>query len=200
MSFVSLRVLRSLLLLLIAEVRFLWVEAIGPAPAGYEIGFVGFEGDGQVLNVFFGGGAVADESEMRGDPGEIERRERAEQVSAIDGAEAEGEDEVVDDAGPEVVGHAEVFGLHERELLEAEERVGRQDERPDLVEVGVGEAEGVEHGGDVGRRLRDGSGLGDGLAGLSAAGALPEGGFGVDIGEEGAGDLSEKGVEVGATG
>ena len=61
-----------------------------------------------------------------------------------------GEDEVVDDAGPEIVGHAEVFRLHEGELLEAEERVGRKDEGPDLVEVGVGETEGVEHGSDVG--------------------------------------------------
>ncbi len=150
--------------------------------------------------MFFGGGAVADESEMRGNPGEIERRERAEEVSAVDGAETVGEDEVVDDAGPEVVGHAEVFGRHDGELLEAEERVGRQDEGPDLVEVGVGEAEGVEHGGDVGWRLGDGGGLGDGLGGLGAAGALPEGGFGVDVGEEGAGDLGEERVEVGGGG
>ena len=138
---------------------FLWVEAVGPAPAGYEVRFVCFEGDGDVLNVFFGGGAAADEREMRGRPGEIERRECAEQVSAIDGAETVGEDEVVDDAGPEVVGHAEVLGIHEREFLEPEERVGRKNEGPDLVEVGVGEAEGFEHGGDVRRVLVDGGGL-----------------------------------------
>ena len=110
--------------------------------------------------------------------------------------ETKGEDEVVDDAGPEVVGHTEAFGLHDGELLEAEERVGRKDEGPDFVQVGVGETEGVEHGGDVGRRLGDGDGLRDGLGGLSAAGPLPEGGPGVDVGEEGAGDLSEERVEV----
>jgi hypothetical protein len=146
--------------------------------------------------MFFGGCAVGDESEMRGGPGEIERRECAEKVSAIDGAETIGEDEVVDDAGPEVVGHAEGFGRHDGELLEAEERVGRQDEGPDLVEVGVGEAEGVEHGGDVGRLLGGGGGLGDGRRGLDGAGPLPEGGFGVDVGEERGGDLSEERVEI----
>src|SRR5882757_9277356 len=173
------------------ERLFLWVESVGPAPAGYEVRFICFKGDGDVLDVFFGRGAAADEREMRGRPGEIERRKCAEKVSAIDGAETVGEDEVVDDAGPEVVGHAEAFGMHEGELLEAEEGVGRKDEGPDLVEGGVGEAEGFEHGGDVGRRLSDGSGLGDGISGLDAAGALPEGGFGVDVGEERAGDLSE---------
>ena len=146
--------------------------------------------------MFFGGGAVADESEVRGDPSEIERGECAEKVSAVDGAEAEGKDEVVDDAGPEVVGHAEGVGRHDGELLKAQERVGREDQGPDFVEVGVGEAEGVEHGGDVGT-FGDGGGLGDGLGGLSAAGTLPEGGLGVDVGEEGTGDVGEDGVEIG---
>ncbi len=177
----------------------LWIETVWPAPAGYEVRFVGLEGDGEILDVFFGDGAAADEKKMRGDPGEIERRERAEEMSAIDGAETEGEDEVVDDAGPEVVGHAEVFRLHEGELFEAEERVGRQDERPDVVEVGVGETEGLEHGGDVGR-IGDGRGVGDGCSGLDAACTLPEGGFGVDVGEEGAGDLGEETVDVGGDG
>ena len=145
--------------------------------------------------MFFGDGATADEKKVRGDPGEIEWRERAEQVSAIDGAETEGEDEVVDDAGPEVVGHAEVFRLHERKLLEAEQRVGGQDERPDIVKVGVGETKGLEHGGDIGR-IGDGRGVGDGRCGLDAACALPEGGLGVDVGEEGAGDLGEETVDV----
>ena len=137
---------------------------------------------------------------MGGDPGEIERGERAEEVTAVDGAEAVGEDEVVDDASPEVVGHAEVFGLHDGELFEAEERVGRQDEGPDLVEVGVGEAEGVEHGCGVGRSRRQRRFAEDGLRGLGAAGALPEAGFGVDVGEEGAGDVGEQAVEIGVLG
>lgn len=132
---------------------------------------------------------------MRGDPGEIERGERAEEVTAVDGAEAVGEDEVIDDAGPEIVGHAEALGLKHGELLEAEERVGRQDEGPDLVEVGVGETEGVKHGRGV-WRLGDVIGLRKGLDGLGAAGALPERGFSVDVGEEGAGDEGEEAIEV----
>ena len=146
--------------------------------------------------MFFRGGATADESKVRGDPCEIKRREGAEKVSAIDGAETKGEDEVVDDTGPEIVGHAEVFCVHERELFEAEERIGWQNERPDVVKIGVGEAEGIEHGGDVGRP-GDGRGETDGLIGLGAAGALPEGGFGVDVCEERAGDLGEESVDVG---
>src|SRR5947209_15123627 len=91
------------------------------------------------------------EDEVRGDPGEIERGEGAEEVAAIDGAEPVGEDEVVDDAGPQAVGHAEGLRGHDGEALEAEEGVGRKDESPDLMQVGVGEVEGLEHGGDVER-------------------------------------------------
>jgi len=116
-------------------------------------------------------------------------------VTAVDGSEAVGKDEVVDDARPEIVGHAKVFGLCGREFFEAQERVGRQDEGPDLVEVGVGETEGIEHGRYV-RRLGDGGGLREELCGLGAAGALPEGGFGVDVGEERARDEGEETVEV----
>ena len=124
-------------------VLFLWIKSVWPAPAGYEIGFVGLEGDSYVLNVFFRWYAVADEGEVRGDPGEIERSECAEEVSAIDGAETVGEDEVVDDARPEVVGHAECLGWHDGELLETQKRVGGKDEGPDLMEIGVGETEGL---------------------------------------------------------
>ena len=63
------------------------------------------------------------------------------------------------------------------------------------MEVGVGETEGFEHGCDVGR-LGDGGGECDGLEGLDGASALPEGGFGVDVGEERGGDLSEESVDV----
>ena len=145
--------------------------------------------------MFFRGGAVADESEVRGDPGEIKRCEGPEKVSAINGAETEGENEVVDDAGPEIVGHAESLGRRESESFEAEERVRREDEGPDLVEVGVGETKGFEHGCDVGR-LGDGGGECDGLEGLDGARSLPEGSLGVDVGEERRGDLSEEGVDV----
>ena len=137
----------------------------------------------------------ADQSKVRGDPGEIKRVRAPSKVSAVDGAQTKGEDEVVDDAGPESVGHAEVFARQEGQLLEAEQRVGRQDEGPDLVEVGVGEAEGLEHGGEVAGSLRDGCGSENRQKWLGS-GALPEGGFGVDIGKEGAGDLGEQCVEV----
>ena len=137
---------------------------------------------------------------MRGGTGEVERGERAEEVTAVDGAQAVGQDEVVDDARPEAVGHTEGGGRHGVELFEAEEGVGRKDEGPDLVEVGVGDAEGFEHGGDVGWTVGGLGGLGEGAGGLRAADALPEGGFGVDVGEEGAGDSGEEGVEVGGDG
>jgi len=117
-----------LLLRAFAEVLCLWVEAVWPAPARYEIGFVGFESYGEILNMFFWRRSRADEGEMRGDPGKIERGERAEKVTAVYGAQAVGEDEVVNDARPEIVGHAKVFGLKHGKLLEAEQRVGRQDE------------------------------------------------------------------------
>jgi hypothetical protein len=181
-------------------VPFLWVETVRPAPAGYEVRFVGFKGDGDVLDVFFGGDAVVDEREMRGGPGEIKRGKGAEQVSAVDGPKPVSEDEVVDDAGPEIVGHAEGVGRHNGELFKAKERVGRKDERPDLMQVCVGEAEGFEHGGDVVGRLGDGGGLGDELGGLGTAGALPEGSFCFNIGEERAGDLGEERVEIGNNG
>ena len=132
---------------------------------------------------------------MGGDPGEVERRECSKKVSAVDGAQTEGENEVVDDACPEIVGHAKVFRLHEREFLQAEQRVGGKDERPDLVEVGISQAEGLEHGGDVGR-LGDGASVRNGRGGLNAARALPESSFGVYVGEERAGDLGEEAIDV----
>ena len=85
----------------------LWVEAVWPAPAGDEIGFVGFEGLGQLFDVLFGRRSGGGEEEMGGDPGEIERGERSEKMAAVDGAEPVGQDEVVEDAGPEGVRHAE---------------------------------------------------------------------------------------------
>src|ERR1700678_3479689 len=121
-------------------------------------------------------------------------------MAAIDGAKTEGKNEVINHAYPEVVGHAKGFGRHEEYFLKPEKRVWRQHKGPNLVEVGIGEPKGVEHGSDVGRRLSDGSGLGNGRLGRGSTGALPEAGFGVDIGEEGTGNLSQHGVEVGGNG
>jgi len=63
------------------------------------------------------------------------------------------------------------------------------------VEVGVGETEGFEHGCGV-WRIGDVSCLWKRLSWLGATGSLPEGGFGVDVGEERAGDEGEETVEV----
>ena len=117
-------------------------------------------------------------------------------MAAVEGAQAVGKDEVVDDARPEGVGHVEAFCGQKRKALEAEEGVGREDEGPDLVEVGVGEMEGLDHGGDVGQRGCGFGGWGDFTKGLEGAGTLPEDCLGVDVGEEGSCDLGEEGVEI----
>ena len=83
----------------------LWVEAVWPAPAGDEVGAVRLKGAAQLAGAT--GGAVAQGEQVGGDPGEVEGRERAEQMGARDGAEAVGEDKVVDDADPERVGDGE---------------------------------------------------------------------------------------------
>ena len=177
------------------------VEAVGPAPAGDDVGLFGFEGGGgEVDGVGGAGGVVGDEAEVGGDPGEVEGGHGAEQVAAIEGAEVEGEGEVVDDAGPEVGLHGEGVGGELGELFEGEAGLGREDEGPDLLEVVLGEAEGLEHGVDFGGGGELGEGGRGGVAGGwggDAAGALPEGGLGFDVGEEGAGDGGEEGVEVG---
>src|ERR1035441_10828750 len=69
------------------------IEAVGPAPAGYEVGFVGLECSGEGFDVFLGsdgfGAGGAGEQEVRCDPGEIERGEGSEQVAAVDGRSEE---------------------------------------------------------------------------------------------------------------
>src|SRR5690348_18007780 len=82
---------------------------------------------------------------MRGDPGEIERGKRSQQVAAIDGAQAIGEDEVIDDPRPQAIGHVEALCWSEANPLEAKQRVWRQNERPYLVQIGVGKAKGLDH-------------------------------------------------------
>jgi hypothetical protein len=49
------------------------------------------------------------------DPGQVKRDQRAEQMSAIDGAEPVGEQKVIDDAGPE----ASACGMPRRRLRRA---------------------------------------------------------------------------------
>ena len=103
----------------------LWVKAVGPAPARDEVRFVGFKGYGKFFNVALGGDSAVNEDEVRGNPCEIERSECAKEVSTVNGAEAIGQDEVVDDAGPEIVGHSEGFLRHDGQTLESEESVRR---------------------------------------------------------------------------
>ena len=173
------------------------VEAVRPAPAGDEVGLVRLECCGQILDVLFRRSAVARQGEMGCNPSEIERSERAEKVTTIDGAQTVGQDEVVYDAGPERIGHTKVSGWSSVELFEAEERVGREYERPDLLQVGVGESEALEHRGYVwwvphGRRLERGE-----VGWRNVSRTLPERSFGIHFGEERTKDLVEQRVEVG---
>ena len=117
-------------------------------------------------------------------------------MAAIERSQAEGEHEVVDDAGPERGWHAEGIRREDGELLEAEERLRRQHERPDLREVGVGDAEAVEQGLDLCGLFSHGGVDGERADGLRRAGALPGGSFDLYVGKEGAGDLGQERVEV----
>jgi len=60
-------------------------------------------------------------------------------MSAIDGTETVGEQKVEDDTGPEAIGHAERCCAGGREPLEPEKGIGRQHERPDFLQIGIGE-------------------------------------------------------------
>ena len=184
--------------------RCLGVEAVGPAPAGDDVGLFIFEGYGGVFNGAGGaGGVVGDCAQVGGYPGEVERGHGTEQVIAVEGAEVKGKGEVVDDARPKVVLDGEVVGRELGELLEGETRLGWKDEGPDLLEVVLCEVEAFDHVVDFGRGQSWIEGRGRGRAGRpegEASGALPEGGLGVDVGKEGAGDAGKEGVEVGLGG
>ena len=74
-------------------------------------------------------------------PGEVERRHRFEQVIAIDGAKAMGQRKVVDNAYPQIVGHAKLFYREAGELSEFEKRGGRQYQVPDFLQIPVSQLE-----------------------------------------------------------
>ncbi len=62
----------------------LWIEAIGPAPAGQQIGLVPLKNLSEVRNVLFApGGIVRGKAKVRSHPGEVDRRQRAEQVRLV---------------------------------------------------------------------------------------------------------------------
>src|ERR1035438_9942844 len=84
-----------------------WVEPVGPSPARDEIGFFGLEGGGDGFDMAFRVCSGGSDVVVAGDPGEVKRNERAEQMSAVDGAEPVGQKKVKDDASPQAVGHAE---------------------------------------------------------------------------------------------
>src|ERR1700721_1052654 len=109
-------------------------------------------------------------------------------MSTIDGPDAIGEKKVEDDAGPQAIGHAKRWSVGEREPLESEKRVRRQDERPDFLEIGICKIERVEHRSDIRGSIGHGR-MGYGVAGRRhLARTLPECCFGVYIREKGSGD------------
>src|SRR5579871_366471 len=69
-----------------------------------------------------------------------------------------------------------------------------------VVEVGVREGEGLEHWGEVGAAVGGSGVVGKGAEGWEGSATLPEGGFGFDVSEKGAGDLGEESVEVNGVG
>jgi len=176
------------------------VEAVGPAPAGDDVGLFGFEGGGGDLDGVGGaGGVVGNGAEIGGDPGEIERGHGTEEVIAIEGAEMEGEGEVVDDARPEVGLHDEGVGRELGELFEGETRLGGEDEGPDLLKIVLREVEALDHGMNFGggnEGVEEGRRGGSGGSQGQTAGALPVGGLGFDVAEERACDGAEEGVEI----
>ena len=82
---------------------------------------------------------------MAGDPCEVERDQRAEEMAAVDGAEPVGEEKVVDNPGPEAFGDAERWGFRSGEPFESKQRVRWQNEGPDFLKVGIGEPESLDH-------------------------------------------------------
>ena len=64
--------------------------------------------------MLLGRNTAFDDEQMRGDPGEIERSERAEQMTAIQGSEAEGKDEVIDHARPKRSRHTKGWCIQQR--------------------------------------------------------------------------------------
>src|SRR5579862_7164721 len=123
--------------------EWLRVESVRPAPAGHEIGLGGFVCDGQAFEYLFdssrvGGFRIAGKT---GDPGQVERRHGFEQVVAIDGAKAMGQREIVDDAYPQIVGHAKLFERQTGELSQLEKRGGRQYQIPNLLQIPISQLE-----------------------------------------------------------
>ena len=89
------------------------------------------------------------------------------------------------------------------EPLESEQRVRRQNERPDFLKVGIGEPKGLEHRANITGRIAARCWRHRAVA--SRAGGnwpepLPECCLGVDIGEQRSGNQGKDGVEVGPGG
>src|SRR5271168_349123 len=83
-----------------ADRMLLRVEAVRPAPARDEIWFVELEGLGKLFNVSLGIDARSSVKDVRGHPGQIQRRQGPEQVATIDGAQPECEQEIVNNSHP----------------------------------------------------------------------------------------------------
>src|SRR5260370_40098737 len=98
------------------------VESIRRTPSRNEIRLGGFVRDGQALEYLFHSSRVG-RFRIAGktsNPREVERGHRFEQVVAIHGAKAMGQRKIVDDAYPQIIGHAKLFGRQAGELSEFE--------------------------------------------------------------------------------
>src|ERR1700722_1897716 len=127
------------------------VESIGPAPARNEIGLGGFVRDGQAFEYLFDSSRVGrfGIAGKTSNPGQVERRHGFEQVVAIDGAKAMGQRKIVDDAYPQIVGHAKLFERQTGELSEFKKRGGRKHQYPDPLQGPVSQLESFDHASDV---------------------------------------------------
>ncbi len=86
-------------------------------------------------------------------PREIQRNQRAEQMSAVDRAQPVRDQKIEDNAHPQGVGHPESGGIDDGKPFKSEQRIGRQNERPYFLQVGIGEPEGLHHRANVGAAL-----------------------------------------------
>src|ERR1700744_693766 len=104
-------------------------------------------------------------------------------MATIQAAQVERKREVVDDARPKRRRHGEGGRLAKRELFECEKRLRRKDERPDLLQVAVGETKRLHHGRKLVIWIFGAAGRGWWFAAegrRERAGALPKGRLGFD--------------------
>jgi len=113
----------------------------------------------------------------------------------------EGESEVVDDSCPQMRVEGERLSRSQRQFLERQPRLWRQDKRPYLLQVRLREKEGVDHVSDFGTGLRRDGCVVRRERNLvrcergAVAEALPVRCLGFNVSEEGSCDALEQSVE-----